>query len=1127
MEQHNRNTQLTRETAWWFIPKEHVTALRKLEDRLNDLVYTNGILSREEALETLKNELSRKDRENAKKILDHFIRFYEKSNNILNVTEGNGLVLRIKCELVGTYSEDFANARIIFEKLFENRNSCVGKYFLYSTMNDFINPENKITKWDSAKQKDKKLNLYRYQFREAINILKTLKLAEQVEKTEENTNVEKIDTRIKGVYKLAQEFLDAISNDEVETIHDKAIQKLRSLRLKSKSKGNTATKKKEIKKILEAREYITQRVDSIPIKSSSDRTLFHWFSVFLIMKYAHVDTSRVLDDIITYIRYNNIKFTPIPVTEKKLSRWEESYVCWNAFEKLLVEETSIPITWSLSIPEEDYIDATSRLINDITDVLSSFDSHIKNITKDKGDVITSLIEWIEEIKFSLLYVRATIELNSSHNDALGHLENLFKIITQKQGVKNCYDLCLVVFKLNRLACEDTFEYSSKAKKWIYTFNNIPECADSFDAQNVVVDIYLHLIGMTSDEKINEKYRRKCFDLIRGLKVTSGNINGLLEVTTQKYLYLLYSIDNLTYKEVSTLLFDLWGNIEDLFSRTDSADPRPVILKYDTFIIAAKYLHKYMDFGFSLPLLTISSYIHLKELGIKNHINYYYLLEGFAEFIEQFDQEIALRVKMQIESEYPNKLYIDREIAIQLFDMGCFYIAFDYAKKAEDFFYQYNLADIEGCAYYIDVRVSQINALFLLGEEDKAKEILLECGRKLSELDELYPEKDKSCILQGVIDHYNNIKSEFDKRPFYSRELRLDYILVAIDHMVNKSNALEDFYEKWRRFSDMYISHKEFIDKALQEEFESAQFPIILENISSDVVFSSPEFDLSPIEDEEIKQLKKMLEKSYELYQRSFLLNDDNEDMAVDSKLPFEKPSCDMLFKILQPETNCKIFLAWQKARTSKGAKSEDYTTVEELEKYHYIVMSDCSSVDDALEAANLFMQRIEFAIDATYAREMAAEVFCEQSNLIDFNNWSEKEKLLNQAEYYIVNKDGSIISDKAKDIYIRIQRRLYDVYDYQERSDLQASLFIDNALDFIKYNNIRSVDAAYLLGERGEYLFYENKNHLDINTLSEVNNLIRQAIDILVAIFPQTDASRHYLELYREFLSETLLYSSN
>lgn len=86
------------------------------------------------------------------------------------------------------------------------------------------------------------------------------------------------------------------------------------------------------------------------------------------MKYAHVDSSRVLEDIITYIRYNNIKHTPTPVIEPRLSQWEEGYASWSAFEELLYKEASIPIKWAIAITEDEYIDATYRLIQDLTEV---------------------------------------------------------------------------------------------------------------------------------------------------------------------------------------------------------------------------------------------------------------------------------------------------------------------------------------------------------------------------------------------------------------------------------------------------------------------------------------------------------------------------------------------------------------------------------------------------------------------------------------------------------------------------------------------------------------------------------------------------------------------------------------
>lgn len=76
-----------RDKAWWYIPKDYKSALSALEDRLNDLAYSNAGLSRVEAVKLLQSNLSKKDSKNADEILDLFIDFYQNSNEVLKLVK--------------------------------------------------------------------------------------------------------------------------------------------------------------------------------------------------------------------------------------------------------------------------------------------------------------------------------------------------------------------------------------------------------------------------------------------------------------------------------------------------------------------------------------------------------------------------------------------------------------------------------------------------------------------------------------------------------------------------------------------------------------------------------------------------------------------------------------------------------------------------------------------------------------------------------------------------------------------------------------------------------------------------------------------------------------------------------
>ena len=1120
----NSNMERARDKAWWYIPKDYKTALSALEDRLNDLAYSNAGLSRVEAVKLLQSNLSKKDSKNAEEILDLFIDFYQNSNEVLKLVKDESdkdkdtISFKIKCELVGTYTDDFANARIILERILENRTECVGKAALHLAMKNLIEPEYVPGKTKNSyrpDQSDIEADLeerYKDKFKVAINLLLKAKLVELESDHRKRKNASHKEGRVRKSYKLTQNILELSSDEGSDNVYDRAISRLRNIRLKAKAKGNTATKKKEINKILAAQDYISNSLKSLPIESCTDRTVYHWFSVFLIMKYAHVDTSRILDDIITYIRYNNIKFTPVPVTERKLSQWEESYACWSAFEVLLVKETSINVKWAIAISEDEYIDATYRLIQDLTEVILTFDAYERSKAKTDTHNTDNEIGWIKDRRYSLLYVRATIEMNSSHHDAIGHIENLFKNVLSIHDEINLYDLCLVVTKLSRLSCEDAFEYASKARKWIFVITNIPGYDKDYDAQNVLINIYLHLIGMSEDDDRCEKYRNKCVALIKSLKPDTKNINHIYERITQKYLYLLYSIDSLRYPDVIRRISDLWNDIKEASDLADKQDPRIYIFKYDTFILAAQYLNAYLDFGYSLAILASQAIIHLKRLGVKEQMAYYYPLEALGEFVKDFEPDVALRVKIQIQPNYPNKLYINRDIAILLFDKGCLTSALTYAKQAENFFEQSNFDDLESRAYYLDVHLIQIKALYLLGESERAERILSNCRVQLRKLEDLYEPLDRNCILQGVINHCAEIDAEIQKRPFYARELRLDYLLVAISHMEDKSSDIEAFYDKWKQFNGMYMYHRECIEESLIEEFESAGFPDYLENIAENVEFTSPNVDLSPLEDYEIEQLYDNLVQSYQHYQRKILLN-DNEEKFTDPDVPLELPTYDLLFELLQSQKHSSALIS----QVCHNDESRNDVIIANLEKYHYIVMNDSSSLDETLQAIDLFMDSLNsFSTTSVpvYAREMAAEVLCIKSDLMGDEKCDAQEEILYEAESFVLDSKHEFISKKAIEIYISIERRLYDMYDYQCRSGLPESLMVEGALDLIETYDIKSVDAARFLGDRAEYFAF-NKNDKPV-----AKNYFEQAIDILQNIDPPTDDSRHFLELYKEFLAE-------
>lgn len=180
-------------------------------------------------------------------------------------------------------------------------------------------------------------------------------------------------------------------------------------------------------------------------------------------------------------------------------------------------------------------------------------------------------------------------------------------------------------------------------------------------------------------------------------------------------------------------------------------------------------------------------------------------------------------------------------------------------------------------------------------------------------------------------------------------------------------------------------------------------------------------------------------------------------------------------------------------------------------------MSDYSSPDETSQAIDLFMDSLNpFPTSSlsVYTREMTAEVLCKKSDLISDENCDVQEEILYQAESFVLDSKHEFISKEAIEIYISIERRLYDVYDCQDRSGLPESLMVEGALNLIATHDIQSVDAARFLGNRAEHLLF-NKNEK-----STALYYFERAIAILRSIDPPTVDSRHFLELYQEYLAE-------
>lgn len=544
------------------------------------------------------------------------------------------------------------------------------------------------------------------------------------------------------------------------------------------------------------------------------------------------------------------------------------------------------------------------------------------------------------------------------------------------------------------------------------------------------------------------------------------------------------------------------------------DPRLYVYKYQFFAQTSVFFSRYLDFGYSLPILLSQAYSHLKSLKIVDDVTNRILLDCMATLLKNLMPAYSLRIIITNVLSQDCRLLSYHYLLNYLLQSNNFELALEYVAKAEQLYDCNNLRNIQEQTLYLNLLLNKVRILLYLGRETEAKTILLECDAKIKQAEELYPPIIRSRLLQEAVDSIIGIKLTLETRPFIYRWLRLLYILMQIEKMDNRTKGVELFYKKWDGFNGLDLDEDKSNPTELIVEFRSDIFPSVMETVAQNVDFNSISIDTTPITEEEITRLNKELKDLYEREQQSFI---KTECMTTQSAAL----TYDMLFKLLEPKRNAEAFVHKMRL-TNEKEDSSKRPTLDDLELYHYIALSEYVSKENKLCACQRFVDSLDIdSLDHSeryvYLHEMAAEVLCQQSCLVEYSDWDKQEELLNQAESYIVKKDGSIISDRAKEIFISILHRLYDIYDYQGRSGLQESLMVEHALELIKSNNIRTVDAARFLGDRAEHLLYNKNDKQQAKTYFEL------AISILEELESTTDDSKHYLDIYQGIYSMIFL----
>ncbi len=782
------------------------------------------------------------------------------------------------CKLARNYKNDFGYARIVIDRLSKTYDRPVDIITIFEALHEQL----RYKGVDLSNEHERYITLSEAYYdifkkirRELLFDCHLIKDVEPIAVTyKADSSHNEVEYKLDR-YTIAKEILEeALSphqSNPQQTIIKKATDIL-SRRLVQINAAESVTKIDKRNKIKKAFNSVNQQLKNFKFVDTNDRTVYHWYKCILLLKNTSGDIFRQVSDFITYIRYNNIKFAITEVEEGELYQWEDSSNSWNALLELLRNDKFV-ISLPRIVDSEEYQDACNRLLSDLSALTDGYE--------------------LDNDIFSVQYVKAEISTVVRPSDAEGQLNKLYRYATSTHYCHQDKDICLLVYKLTHQQIQDVFEFSSQAKKWLFSLRNLVQ---SHDVIAVSANIYLHLIGITPEEDNKVKiYRSSCLRHLDSLsKETSAQ---RLEALTLKYLYLLYSIEYMDEPILEKYAKGLWdGILEELKNVTD---PRLFQLYIDTFLLVTRHYNetKQEMLGVSLPLSVCGILSWTKKKGITLPFTYYSLYEAFEEFLyfpegnsimdklvnRGLPNPVAFRLgilKVQ-EKYYPDGFYIKNKIARILFDMGDIPGAISYANDALNLTKPNDLSNPAETINYIDIRLILVKPYYMVGRKKEADEILADSSVRIGLLSELYDASDRNIQVDGIIDLFNNLMIEFEQNPYYKRELRLDYVLEEIIHLNPMSDELKIFYNKWRPFLDAYVNNQADCDNVLMQEFESDDFPTKLEQIASRFQASTSSNDIESISYEDMEIFCKLLVREYENW-----YNENHIDRSPHSSFPF-------------------------------------------------------------------------------------------------------------------------------------------------------------------------------------------------------------------------------------------------
>ena len=968
MNVNEQSNLLSREEAWWFIPEEYCPIFLELEkefnkkigdpiseQRLSELadilkskqmkhfygladknesdiaeltkaIITTGDPDQKLGVAKSKAEVRSKryggygeilEELETKVIVNHFVRYFE-NVGILICDDNKNYSFSKVSNHIANYKVPYTTAQILLEHITRDlEHDSASRVVLLDAIHNLIqDPLFAIVEKKEGKEEALE-TVYLERFKDGLQILK-------------NNGIVKKKKGVIGHYEFTYEVDYHPSDNKLPNDASRELNEMRRKaafdelhQIHARFHQTTSTSKEKKAKLRQAYKEIEKKLSEFGIESLDDRIVYHWFQTILLHWYSGTKSTEFIQDIITYIRFNNIRSATIPIEKDKLYKWDYSYPVWNRLLSLikstiLVEEKKRRVNPKISdalfelpveISRTDYKNAIHRIMKELSWLIGSDDFFTALDMKALEDA--NVLERTQQNKqlLSLLYVKATVEANDNHADAISHLEYLYKYICGSSYEHCGKDLNLIVSKLSGFADKD-ITYPIKAKKWIYKLNHVSQDGDNNanDTTWTLLDIYEVLILLSSDRSHDMDKSRETYATLLS-KINPRNYSDRFRLVQSNLFFLETLTDFGPYNEYFKKITYIWDEINDLYDQ--SKDPRLLCFIIRLFLRGANYLVEYVEFGYSLSIIALKAYLQLRSLHIKDDIIYYQLLNAIGEYLSTFDNfvpteyQYALKLKMAAGEYLTDKCFLYKSLSGELLDRGYLRLGCEYARKSIELTDIDNLDASNGIADYIASRIQMVEPLLCLGNFDEAKEILDDVRMRATELQGLLNDSEKGGLISNAMDIFNEIEITISRRPYHHYELRLDYLLNEISHLPGFPDELPSdvfgFYDKWKQFVGMYNFYSDRMDESLRNEFESNSFKEEMDNIAKDIHEIVAEVDLEPVTDDDISKLYDIFIDAYENYQGEFICNDTDDDISflVPEGRNIEYPSMQLFFNFIR------------------------------------------------------------------------------------------------------------------------------------------------------------------------------------------------------------------------------------